>query len=65
MIEHLDRRPDAMWRTGTIWSFRNDVRRCAHAACAIAVDPSCCFSAGCTHRKDGTKSFMDTAAEPA
>lgn len=26
LIEHLDKRPDAMWRTGTLWSFRNEAK---------------------------------------
>ena len=25
-MEQLDRRPDAMWRTGTLWSFRNEAK---------------------------------------
>lgn len=24
LLQHLEKRPDAMWRTGSIWSFRND-----------------------------------------
>ena len=26
MIEHVDKRPDAMWRVGGIWSFRNELK---------------------------------------
>ncbi|KAL4445829.1 hypothetical protein ABPG77_009028 [Micractinium sp. CCAP 211/92] len=26
LIEQLEKRPDAMWRTGTIWSFKNDLK---------------------------------------
>ena len=26
LLEHLDRRPDSMWRTGTQWSFKNEAR---------------------------------------
>lgn len=26
LIDHLDKRPDAMWRTGTLWSFRNEAK---------------------------------------
>ena len=26
LVEHLTLRPSAMWRTGTIWSFRNEAR---------------------------------------
>lgn len=25
-MDHLERRPEAMWRTGTQWSFRNDAK---------------------------------------
>lgn len=26
LIEHLTLRPSAMWRTGTIWAFRNEAK---------------------------------------
>ncbi|EFN57451.1 hypothetical protein CHLNCDRAFT_142939 [Chlorella variabilis] len=26
LIDQLDKRPDAMWRTGTLWSFRNEAK---------------------------------------
>lgn len=26
MLQHIEKRPDAMWRTGTIWSFRNEAK---------------------------------------
>jgi hypothetical protein len=26
LVDQLEKRPDAMWRTGTIWSFKNDAK---------------------------------------
>ena len=26
LAEQLEKRPDAMWRTGTLWSFKNDAK---------------------------------------
>jgi hypothetical protein len=26
LLEHIERRPEAMWRTGTQWSFRNEAK---------------------------------------
>ena len=26
LVDQVDKRPDAMWRTGTLWSFRNEAK---------------------------------------
>lgn len=26
LLDQLEKRPDAMWRTGTLWSFRNEAK---------------------------------------
>ena len=35
LVDHIEKRPDVMWRTGTQWSFRNEAKASALPVCLL------------------------------